>query len=333
MIKGFVFGKFSPFHKGHESLINFAITQCDYLSIIICVSNKETLPGDIRKRWIQESFKNFNNIDIIVFNYDEDILTNTSVSSKKVSEKWSIVFKELVPSVDVVITSEPYGNYVANFMNIKHIIFDIEKKTVPISSTAIKNNIFSKWNFLPNSVKPYYCIKVIILGTESTGKSTLTKQLAAYYNCNYVLEAGRDIIPDSTKFEFNDLHIVADEHASRIRNAVLGNSPLVIIDTDIHITKSYARFVFNKELKVDKDIYNTNLADLYLYLNNDVTYVQDGTRLEFKQRNNLDKCHRKTLIKNNITITEIEGNWQDRFLKAIKYIDQLIQLKTNLYQK
>jgi HTH-type transcriptional repressor of NAD biosynthesis genes len=41
MIKAFVFGKFYPFHKGHEAMINFALSKCDFLSVLVCSSDKE----------------------------------------------------------------------------------------------------------------------------------------------------------------------------------------------------------------------------------------------------------------------------------------------------
>jgi HTH-type transcriptional regulator, transcriptional repressor of NAD biosynthesis genes len=50
MIKAFVFGKFLPFHKGHQAMINFALTKCDYLSVLICCSDKENIDGLIRQK-------------------------------------------------------------------------------------------------------------------------------------------------------------------------------------------------------------------------------------------------------------------------------------------
>jgi HTH-type transcriptional repressor of NAD biosynthesis genes len=168
---------------------------------------------------------------------------------------------------------------------------------------------------------------VAILGTESTGKTTLTEQLANHFNCSFVLEAGRELIPDSTKFTFEDLHLVAGEHSKRIHEAIMGDSPLIIIDTDIHITKSYGRFTFDKNLSVGKHIYNTNKADLYLYLNNDAPYYQDGTRLNKTDRDLLDRSHREVLTDHQIKLVEISGNWQTRFAQAVLEISQLIKSK------
>jgi HTH-type transcriptional repressor of NAD biosynthesis genes len=155
----------------------------------------------------------------------------------------------------------------------------------------------------------------------------LTERLAKYFNCSSVKEAGRDLIVDSNSFEYEDLHLVASEHAKRIDKAVLGHSPLIIIDTDIHITKSYASFVFNKELEVDDEIYNSNKADLYIYLNNDVEHQQDGTRLDESNRDLLDLSHRTILKEKNIKFVEIEGDWEQRFKRTLKEIELIINKK------
>lgn len=323
MVKAFLFGKFLPFHKGHEAMINFALTKCDFLTVLVCCSDKENIPGLTRQKWIEKTFVTEKNIEIKIFDYLESEFPNTSESSRNVSKIWSDKFKELFPDYDLVITSEAYGYYVASFMNIKHIAFDISKKIFPVSASAVRKDLFANWNFLPDSVKPYFVIKVIVLGTESTGKTILTERLAKHFNCSSVNETAREIIVNSNSFEFDDLHLVTIEHANRINNAIIGKSPLIIIDTDIHITKSYANFIFDKTLNVENKIYNANKADLYLYLNNNVDYVQDGTRLSEIDRNLLDISHRNILQQHNIDITEITGSWEQRFEKAVTIIKRL----------
>lgn len=327
MVKAFVFGKFLPFHRGHEALISFALTKCDFLSVLVCCDEEENIPGEVRKDWIETTFADANNIEVKVLHYDNRLLPNTSQTSTSVSELWSFEFRKHYPDYNLVITSEPYGELVAGFMGIKHLPFDLDKKQYPVSASVIRNDLFTNWHYLPAAVKPYFAIKVAILGTESTGKTTLTEQLAKHHNCSFVLEAGRELIPDSTKFTFEDLHLVAGEHAKRIDEAIMGDSPLIIIDTDIHITKSYARFNFDRDLPVDEDIYNTNKADLYLYLNNDAPYYQDGTRLNKIERDLLDRSHREVLTDHQIKLVEISGSWQTRFEQAVSKVLQLIKSK------
>lgn len=331
MTKAFVFGKFLPFHKGHEAMIHFALAQCDWLIVLVCCSDRESIPGPIRAGWIKNTFSSRNDMRVEVFNYSEKDLPNTSESSEAVSAVWANIFKKLFPDYSIVVTSEPYGDFVAGFMGIRHISFDADKQLFPVSATAIRNDIFGNWMFLPEAVKPAYTTKVVILGTESTGKTTLAERLSKHYNCSCVLEAAREIIANSNAFSLDDLQLVAKEHAKAINRAVFSGSPLVIIDTDIHITQSYSKFVFGKTLDLSADIYNSNKADLYLYLNNDVEYWQDGTRLNERQRNALDISHREVLSAHNIDIVEISGDWPLRFAKAVEQIDRLLERKKPRY--
>lgn len=332
MVKAFVFGKFLPFHKGHEAMINFALTKCDFLTVLVCCSDKEYISAETRKNWIDKTFELFQAIEVKIFNYSENELPNSSVSSQEVSKLWSERFMNFFPDYDLVITSEEYGNYVASFMGIKHIAFDIHRQSYPVSATAVRKDLFNNWNFLPQSVKPYFAIRIVILGTESTGKTTLSENLVKYYNCSGVKEAGRDLIANSNTFEFNDLYLVASEHAKRIDQALNGESPLIIIDTNIYTTISYAKFIFNRALKVDGAIYNSNKADLYLYLNNDVEYLQDGTRLSETDRNLLDLSNREILQEHHVEIVEITGDWEQRFEKAIEHIDRVIAVNDEKYR-
>ena len=324
MVKAFVFGKFLPFHKGHEAMINFALANCEFLTVLVCCSDKENIQDTYRKAWIEKAFEKEKNIEIRTFNYLESELLNTSESSESVSKIWAEVFKKQLPDYSLLITSEEYGNFVAAFMNIQHIAYDIPKKLYPVSATAVRNDVFNNWQFVPDSVKPDLLLKVVILGTECTGKTTLTEKLAKYFNCSFISEAGRDIIANSNSFTFNDLYLVASEHATRIDKSNLADSPLVIIDTDIHTTKSYSLFTFEKELEISTDIYNSNRANIYLYLNNDVEYLQDGTRLSEADRNLLDLSHRQVLTNHNIEIIEVTGDWDKRFEKAVEQINKLI---------
>lgn len=324
MRKAFLIGKFLPFHNGHKAMILFALEHCDFLTVLVCCSDKENIEGNIRQKWITDTFSEMQKMEVQVFDYQEDMLPNTSVSSRDVSKVWAEILKQKFPDYSLLVSSEPYGDYLAEYMNIQHIPFDFDRQKYPVSASAIRANLMQNWSFLPPSVKPFFATKVVILGTESTGKTTLCNQLAAFFNCNLVSEVGRDIVEDSKDFDFNDLEIIAKKHAEQIENEIIKDKFLTIIDTDIHITMSYANFVFGKKLTVEDSILAKNKAQLYLYLCNDVPYQQDGTRLEEIDRNRLDISHRKTLAEHHINFIEICGNWQQRFDKAVEAIQDLI---------
>ncbi len=330
MNKGFVFGKFMPFHRGHEAMIHFALSVCEELTVLICCSNKEPIPAVTRRAWIAATFADCDRVRVEVFEYDETQLPNTSETDAGVSALWAAQFRQLLPDQQVVVTSEPYGDLVADFMGIRHIPFNMARDLVPVSASKIRTDLPAYWAYLPAAVKQSYVIKIVVLGTESTGKTTLTMKLAAHFNANAVMEAGRDLIPDSNHFSVQDLYRVADAHAASITKAAAGNSPLLIIDTDIHTTISYAAFTFNETLQINTSIFDASKAALYLYLNNDVPYYQDGTRLSEKDRNLLDVSHRRILAQYGVSYVEITGDWEQRFKKAQELVQALIDRLTGL---
>ena len=320
MRQGLVFGKFYPFHKGHQALIDFALGYCDQLIVLVCASKSETIAGEIRASWLLRTYSSEARVKVELLHYDEDKLPNTSVSSRDVSKKWAAVFSDRYPSLDFVFTSEPYGDYLAEFMGIKHINFDPGRNLNLISGTEIRENPLRHWDNLPPTVKPFFLKKVVILGTESTGKTTLCQRLAAHFETSYVEEAGRSLVQDSKKTSINDLERIVTAHAAMIEEQVAGAQKLLFIDTDMHITMSYSYFLFNKPLQVPEWVRKANLADLYLFLDKDAPYVQDGGRLEKKERDALHHSHLSLLDSRNIKYSIIDGNWDERFEKAKRHI-------------
>lgn len=329
-MQGFVFGKFLPFHKGHQALIAFAATQCDELTVLICCSDQEEIPSNIRLGWIVETFKDYPNIRPQVLEYKESELPNSSESSQDISRLWSLKFKEIVPRVELVVTSEPYGEFVAAYMHIKHIPFDPPREKIPVSGTLIRKNPFAYHDYLPDAVKPYYQKKLVLLGTESTGKSTLAAALAKYLGMPFVSEVGRELIPDANDFSEKDLYLVAERHAAAVKEKMLEIPPLLILDTDIHITQSYAHFSFGHYLDLPLVFYELQKADIYLYLTKDAPYIQDGTRLSKAQRDALDASHRATLAHFGVEYVEIgSSEWAERQVAAVEAL-QLVGIQNPL---
>ena len=322
MKTGLVFGKFLPLHTGHLSLIDFAVNNCDNLYVILCHSSEEEIPGINREQWLKQALLKYKRVTLISFNYDETELPNSSVSSREVSKIWSEALKKLVPGVDVVFTSEEYGNYLSEYMGIKHIAFDKHRLKTPVSATAIRNNPFYYWDFIADEAKPFFVKKVAIIGTESTGKSTLSEKLATHFHTVFVPEAGREIVEQTDNCSIEQLYQISILHAKKIQQEILKANKLLFLDTDLNITKSYSNFLFNHELTVSPWIEEINKCDLYLYLESDAEFIQDGTRLSKMNRDALSLSHKKILEKNRIKYLSISGNWNERFYMACDIINK-----------
>lgn len=322
MKNGLVFGKFMPVHKGHLSLINFAKNNCDRLYVLVCFHRKEVIPGEIRLKWMKKILSSDINIMLLPFEYDENELPDTSVSSVTASNIWARAFKKLLPQVDVVFTSEEYGEYLAEAMQISHICYDKNRIKIPVSGSAIRADPFKYWDFICDEARPHFVKKIAILGSESTGKSILTMKLASYYDTVYVEEIGRKIVEKTELCTPGDLDQIAVVHAKEIAKQVLKANKLLFIDTDLNTTKSYSLFLFNQELNVTQWYEDRNKSDLYFFLETDCVYVQDGTRLSKEQREKLSFSHKNTLEKNGVSYISIYGNWEDRFNKVTEIINK-----------
>ncbi|TAF68099.1 MAG: cytidyltransferase [Cytophagales bacterium] len=324
----FVFGKFLPFHCGHEALIRFALSTHAYVYVLVCAGSNEQLSGEVRQTWIRETFASeLERMYIVVVPYDESRLPNTSVSSREVSALWAAHFNTLLQGkVQSLVTSEPYGEYVASYMQIKHITYDPARKQVSISATKIRQQLSEYWHFLPAAVQRYYATKVVILGSESVGKTTLTQFLGDFFKAHIITEAARDLIAHSEQTSLHDLLQVIALHTKNIEKADC--QMLTCIDTDWHITASYAHFLLQTELEVSQNIVNTQKAHLYLYLTCEVPYVQDGTRLAAEARLALDQSHKDFLREKGVNYVLISGNdWHSRTQQAINHIRACLALR------
>ena len=323
MSTGFVFGKFYPFHAGHEVLIAHALTLCSKLYVLVCVSDRESIPEQTRVDWLCKRYRDNPVLTVQGMTYSESELPNTSVANQEVSRVWSARFLQILPRVELVVTGEEYGDYVAEYMGIKHIRIIRENG---ISASAIRNDILKNWEQIVSTCRPDLIRRIFILGTESTGKSTLTQALAQHFNTNYVQEAGRDLVTQTEQCTFDDLATIAREHAHRIDVACNAARRLLFVDTDLYTTKSYATYLFGRHLDVPQSVITSNRADLRLYLDASAPYVQDGTRLDIQRRNELDRSHRTTLDVAHERYTVLTGSYEERFTKAVKLISELLPL-------
>lgn len=180
-------------------------------------------------------------------------------------------------------------------MNIDHLLFDQARTMCLVSGTQIRNNPIKYRNYIVPVAQPYFVKKVTILGSESTGKSMMVQKLADYFDTVYVPEMARLIVSHTDNVVKQDLYDIAWIHAREIQYKQSFAHKILFVDTDCAITQSYGRYLFSSDLPLLSEIEDINKSDLYIYLANDCSYVQDGTRLDIERRNELDLYHRTYL--------------------------------------
>lgn len=319
-VTGLVLGKFLPLHKGHVALIEFALKHCEKLIVLLCSTDSEAIDGKTRLKWLLDFAANNPGLAIEHLEYDADILPNTSVSSREVSKLWAVKLKELFPEVDIVFSSELYGDYLSEYLLVEHKCFDIERSQVRISASAILKNTLGEWEYIAETAKPFFVKKIVLLGSESTGKSTLAERLAKAFETVHVPEMARDIIGTTKEVVYDDLIKIASLHAQTILDYTKKANRILVCDTDVNITASYSEYLFKKALHVPDWIKIANKADLYIFLDTDCPFIQDGTRLSEAERNDLSEQHKQHLNNAGINYHLITGNWVERFEQAKQLI-------------
>ena len=180
--------------------------------------------------------------------------------------------------------------------------------------------------------------KIVIIGPESTGKSTLCEQLAAHYHTDWVPEYAREHMTTHGKaYRYEDLLSIAkgqlaleDAAAARmLREQGLAETAtrLLFIDTDMYVMKVWSEFVFGK---CDPWILTQILLrkyDGYLLCRTDLPWTADELREypDLVTREKLFHIYRDCLINQDTPWSEIGGQAAERLEGAIAAVDRLIK--------
>jgi HTH-type transcriptional regulator, transcriptional repressor of NAD biosynthesis genes len=273
---GFVVGKFYPPHRGHHFLIDTARRQVDRLIVMIAHHPSQQIPGELRAAWLRERHP-----DCEILLVADELEDDTA--------RWAaFTVATLGAAPDVVFSSEDYGPRFAALMGSRHVMVDRPRATVPISGTAIRRAPLLHLDQLEPCVRAWYVRRVVLIGAESTGKTTLTLALAAHYGAPAVLEYGREHwerkvagltmdapLPSWSSEEF--VHI-AQEQQRREELAARRADRVLFCDTNAFATGTWhERYYQARDPRVDA-IGAADRVHLYLVTAPDVPFVQDGVR-------------------------------------------------------
>ena len=168
-------------------------------------------------------------------------------------------------------------------------------------------------------------IRVVLTGSESTGKSTLGEQLAAHYGVDLVPEFVRGFAErKSGAIEFSDHGPIArgqmaleDEHIAR-------GGHLIVQDTDLLSTVVYCRHYFGACPAWIESAALDRRPDVYLLCEIDVEWVADGVRDRGHMREEMQELFRDAVARSGAPYVVITGGRDERFVRATESIDALL---------
>jgi NadR type nicotinamide-nucleotide adenylyltransferase len=302
-------------------MIEAAYEQCHILYVIVTEEQDEVYSAEQRADWIYNQFKDTMFIHVQTTKND---LPNTP-------QAWAERTKRLVPNVDVVFTSEDYGPPWAQALGVDHIHIDKERIKFPTSGTAIRADVLGNWNWLAPATKADLALRVVMVGAESTGSTTLTKSLARYYSTVWVPEFGREwwdarqfLFDASNQYEFDRLIDGQNRMADEL--APLANQVL-LCDTDNLVTEVFEERYLGAVSERTRMAARYNRPDLYIITGSEIPWVNDGQRESEKERDWMQSEMIRLVKESGVPYIEATGDKGRRMNDAIKRIDEALEEK------
>lgn len=343
---GLVVGKFYPPHAGHHRLIEVAAERCERVTVVACASSGESIPLELRVAWLREWHAATAHVRVVGAVDDHPI----DYQDPAIWELHCAVFRAAISgaAVDAVFTSESYGAELARRFGAVHVCVDPDRTTVPVSGTAARADPIGAWPQLSPPVRAWLARRVVVVGAESSGTTTLARDLAAHYRARggvwartqWVPEFGRELTvrklealravnpsAEATDLEWTPedfVLVVREQDAAEERAARLG-SPLLICDTDSRATAVWEERYLGSVSAAVRGAAQVRRPALYLLTDSaDVPFTDDGLRDGEHLREWMTGRFREVLASAGVPYLELAGPRAERLARAVGACEEVL---------
>lgn len=277
---GITFGGYCPMHQGHLDLIMKAKKENDICYVVVCGYDNEPRANEtgltLNRRFslVKQMFKDDEQIRVLQVND-----TKLGIDESMSESNWKI-WLDYVRRITLANGRSPFDvvtwyvgeeSYVASlhkyqnecFSAISNVVY-VDRGINPISATMIRENPIKYWNKIAWAFRPYFSTNILITGTASEGKSTLTRDIATYFGIPYSEEYGRTYMEyygkSDTDLTINDFQefLIEQRRDTKAKIESPGNNGIVISDTDNLVTLMYAQaYVEDPNIDLTEEDYKT----------------------------------------------------------------------------
>jgi NadR type nicotinamide-nucleotide adenylyltransferase len=170
--------------------------------------------------------------------------------------------------------------------------------------------------------------KIVVIGPESTGKSTLCEALAKHYQTVWVREYAREYLEEhGMEYSYETLSVIARGQLALEEKGANRAENLLFIDTDLYVIKVWSEYVFGRCEAWILDEIVRRKYDVYLLANTDLPWADDPLR-EYPEpgiRERLFRIYRDLLINQSVPWAEVSGVGDERLERAIGAVERLLQ--------
>ncbi|QRY62138.1 AAA family ATPase [Gordonia sp. PDNC005] len=307
MTTALVIGKFYPPHNGHLALIEHA-ARYGRAVILVMAATQESIPLANRVDWLRQASSHLPEVTVVGMLDDAPVDYTSSVAWTAHVQAMEVALRvNGLPLPDVVVSSESYGERLAAELGATADVYDPLRSGISVSGTAVRTDVVGRWGQLPEAVRLGLATRIIVVGAESTGTTTLARGLVDHYRSlpghhgmRRVEEYGREFTYslyrqtreaaaragrptptlDGLEWTTEQFTAIAAEQTRRENDAARAH-PLVIADTDAFATMLWERRYVGSHSTGALTAATSELPRRALYLVTDhvgVPFEQDGWR-------------------------------------------------------
>ncbi|WP_232077287.1 AAA family ATPase [Mycolicibacterium aichiense] len=332
-------GKFYPPHLGHHAAIRAAAEQCERFTVLVMASAVETIPLKDRVGWLRVAHKGESDIRVIGIRCDAPLdVGSQQIWAAQVALMQAALQQAGEPvGVDVLFSGEDYGAELARW-------FGAASRRIPrtgLSASAVRRDLAGRWTDLAPATRAGLVTRVVVVGAESTGTTTLSRMLAEHYGTQYVEEYGREYTALKWASEPSmdlvdlvwtaaDFDVIGVEQTRREEGAAAASSsPMLICDTDAFATAIWERRYLGAAARTGQPWTQVPPRAVYLVTDHEgVPWQDDGMREgDLQIREAMTAWFIEALTSAGHSWVLLTGSLSERLDIAIRTIDALVELR------
>jgi NadR type nicotinamide-nucleotide adenylyltransferase len=319
-----VIGKFYPFHVGHAYLVRQALRACETVTVQVLGASVESVSLADRVRWISEEHPTVRVVATI------DDAPVDFLSEQAWDEHTAVIQGLLDHPVDAVFTSDEYGGELAARLGAVWERVDPGRRITPVSGTAIRSDLARQWHELTPAVRADLGVRVVVLGAESTGSTTLAEALATALGTLWVAEYGREYSLEreggmDAPWASHEFDLIVDRQIAAEQAALRRcPTPVLVCDTDVLATALWhERYVGERAARIERRALQHPPA-LYVLSGDEIPFVQDGTRDGEHIRHRMQERFRRALAAQPVPWLEVHGDVPTRVAASLPAVHDAV---------
>ncbi|MCM3631156.1 AAA family ATPase [Paenibacillus glycanilyticus] len=329
---GLTLGKFAPFHRGHQHVVETALQEVGHLIVVIYDSPEVTrVPLSVRARWIRELYPTVEVLEA----WDGPSDSGDTPEIKRLQENYIL---GLLGGRKVAhfYSSEFYGEHMSEALGAVNRQVDPLRELFPVSGTKVRESLYDNKHLVDSVVYRDLITNAVFLGAPSTGKTTLAARMAEELSSVWMPEYGREYWEEhqiERRLTLEQLLEIAEGHLEREERLLLGARDVLFTDTNAMTTYMFSLYyhgIAHPKL-VELASRCASRYDLVFLCEDDIPYDDTPDRSGEVNRQTFQKRIVADLIERKIPFISIRGSLEER-VEQVKAVLERYEKYSNPYE-